>query len=130
MIKKLLNFEEARARHIEFKSKLKSILNGSVIDETPVLSHYECGVGKWIYNYAMEELGHIYEMHELERVHASIHICARELVALYKSGKKDVALDRYAEIEVIAKKLNELLNVIESKINNQDLSFSVNAGNS
>lgn len=126
MMKKLLNFEEARAKHIEFKTKLRSILNGSIVDETAVLSHYECGVGKWIYNYGMAELGHIYEMHELERVHASIHICARELVVLYKGGNQALALSRFSEIETIAIKMNDLLNALESKIKNQD-SISVNA---
>ena len=68
-----LDFEQARARHLLFKSRLRSILYGIEIDEAPVLSHFECNVGKWIYGHALKTYGHIPEMQELEKVHADIH---------------------------------------------------------
>ena len=80
-----LDFEQAKAKHLLFKSKLRSILYGAKLtDEAPVLSHFECTVGKWIYNHALKAYGHIPEMQELEKVHADIHTSARQLVALYR----------------------------------------------
>lgn len=62
-----LDFDEARARHLQFKSQLRSILYGAPIDEKPVLSQYECGVGQWIYGPGLEAYGHLPERQELEK---------------------------------------------------------------
>ncbi|MDQ3047452.1 MAG: CZB domain-containing protein [Bacteroidota bacterium] len=104
-----LDFEQARAKHILFKSRLRSILYGIELDETPVLSHYECNVGKWIYNHALRAYGHLTEMVELEKVHAEIHSSARRLVTLYKDGKVEQARLGLQEMENVADHLVELL---------------------
>ncbi len=111
-----LDFEQARARHLLFKSKLRLILYGVEIDETPVSSHYECAVGKWIYGHALKDYGHLAEMHELERVHADIHTAARDLISLYKGGKVEEARKGLGSMEKIADKLVTLLSVVEIKI--------------
>ncbi len=112
-----LDFEQAKAKHLLFKSKLRSILYGSeLIDETPVLSHYECAVGKWIYNHALKAYGHIPEMLDLEKVHADIHNSARELIAQYKEGKQDEARKGLTGMEKIADHLISLLAIVEHKL--------------
>lgn len=112
-----LDFEQAKAKHLLFKSKLRSILYGAqLIDEAPVLSHYECTVGKWIYNHALKAYGHITEMQELEKVHADIHTSARELVALYKDGKEEEARKGLTGMEKIADHLVGLLAIVEHKL--------------
>ncbi|MBA3664494.1 MAG: PAS domain-containing protein [Bacteroidetes bacterium] len=111
-----LDFEQARAKHILFKSRLRSILYGIDLDQTPVLSHYECNVGKWIYNHALRAYGHLPDMVELEKVHAEIHASARHLVALYKEGKVEAARLGLQDMEKVADKLVELLTTLETKI--------------
>jgi PAS domain S-box-containing protein len=111
-----LDFEQARARHLLFKSRLRSILYGIEIDEAPVVSHFECAVGKWIYGHALQVYGHIAEMVELEKVHADIHISAKGLVELYKAGKIDEARKGLGEMENIADHLVRLLSIIEIKL--------------
>jgi len=111
-----LDFEQAKARHLLFKTRLRSILFGIEIDETPVVSHHECAVGKWIYGHALKEYGHIPEMKELERVHANIHLSARELIALFRKGKVEEAHSGLDEMETIADNLIGLLNIIEKKL--------------
>lgn len=111
-----LDFEQARARHLLFKSRLRSILYGIEVDEVPVLSHYECTLGKWIYNHALKIYGHLPEMVELEKVHADIHISARELIALYKEGKVEEARKGQLEMEGIADRLVKLLALLEKKL--------------
>lgn len=117
-----LDFEQARAKHLLFKSKLRSILYGAEVDEAPVLSHHECTVGKWIYGHALTAYGHIPEMNDLERVHADIHTKARELVAQYKAGKVDDARVGLTEMENIADNLIGLLGKVEQKIEGEQLS--------
>ncbi len=113
-----LDFEQAKAKHLLFKSRLRSILYGvgADIDETPVLSHFECAVGKWIYSRALNEYGHIPEIHELEKVHANIHTAAREAVTLYKDGKVESARICLNNVESIADELVGLLSIVEKKV--------------
>ncbi|MBC7920918.1 MAG: PAS domain-containing protein [Ferruginibacter sp.] len=110
------DFDQARAKHLQFKSRLRSILYGAPMDEQPVLSHYECGVGKWIYAHGLVAYGHIPEMHELEKVHATIHTVARELVGRYQQGEVEQARRGLPLMEKVALELNELLTTIERKV--------------
>jgi len=111
-----LDFEQARAKHLLFKSKLRSILYGIAIDKSPVLSQYDCNLGKWIYGHALKVYGHIPEVHELEKVHASIHDVARNLIDLYNKGQVLEARAGLKEMEKIADQLVELLIVSEKKL--------------
>ena len=116
MSKVNLDFEQAKSKHLLFKARLRSILYDIPVEEGPVLSHYECSVGKWIYGHALQAYGHIPEMHELERVHADIHITARELVGLHKQGKTREAKSGLSAMELVANRLIGLLGTIEQKI--------------
>lgn len=111
-----LDFDQAKAKHLLFKSSLRSILYGAQIDETPVVSHFECTVGKWIYGHALTEYGHVSEMHELEKIHAEIHIKARELLELYKDGQLEKARMGLESMEKVADTLVRLLGIIEIKL--------------
>lgn len=114
----ILDFEQAKSKHLLFKSRLRSILYDIPVEEGPVLSHHECSVGKWIYGHALAAYGHIPEMHELEMIHADIHISARKLVALHKEGKTKEARNGLSEMEDVADQLVNLLGVIEKKLEN------------
>ena len=111
-----LDFEQAKARHLLFKSRLRAILYDSGIDDTAVLSHHECGLGKWIYDHALPAYGHLPSMVELERVHADIHTCARRLVRLYREGHTEQARAGLAEMEGIADRLTYLLDHLEGQL--------------
>lgn len=114
-----LDFEQAKAKHLLFKSRLRSILYGEIIDESPVLSHFECAVGKWIYSYALKTYGRIPEMQELEKVHEDIHTSAKQLVNLYKKGNIEEARGGLADMEKIADHLVRLLTILENKLNTE-----------
>lgn len=112
-----LDFQQAKLKHLQFKSRLRSILYGEIPeDENPVLSQFECPVGKWIYGHAMADYGGIPEVHELEKVHAELHTVARELVQLYKSGKVDESRRGMDKIESIADDLVSLLVKVEDSV--------------
>ncbi|GAB2531258.1 CZB domain-containing protein [Rufibacter soli] len=110
-----LDFEQARIKHVLFKSKLRAMLYGATIDIEPVISTTECSLGKWIYNTALPRIGHLEEVKELEQVHKEMHVLARRLWKEYQAGQQDQALKGLAEVDIIAAKLLHLLDVIERK---------------
>ncbi|MEO7445062.1 MAG: PAS domain-containing protein [Ferruginibacter sp.] len=116
-----LDFDQARTRHLLFKTNLRSILYGSDTERSSILSEYECSVGKWIYSHGLEQYGHITEMHTLEKVHADIHTCARALVTQYNAGQVEEAREGLLEMEAIADNLIELLGTVEARIKEQIL---------
>ena len=119
-----LDFQQAKVKHLQFKSNLRSILYGAAdIDENPILSHFECTVGKWIYEYALGQYGYLPEMIALENVHAEIHKKADELVSLYKAGKELEARSGLNEMEIIAEKLVNLLALLENKLKTNSDNF-------
>ncbi|AKQ44837.1 hypothetical protein TH63_03100 [Rufibacter radiotolerans] len=110
-----LDFEQARIKHVLFKSKLRAMLYGADIDVEPVISVTACSLGKWIYSTAVPRIGHLEEVKELERVHKDMHVLARRLWKEYQAGQQDLALQGLAEVDAIATKLLHLLDVIERK---------------
>ncbi|MCF0054300.1 PAS domain S-box protein [Dyadobacter sp. CY356] len=115
-----LDFERAKAKHILFKTQLRSMLYGVEADEFSVTSHEECEVGKWIYNHALERYGYIPEMHDLEKVHHKIHDCANELLGLYRNGEVEKAREGLSSMELIAGNLTTLLSVIKVKVSSDN----------
>lgn len=111
-----LDFEQARTRHLLFKTKLRSVLYGSEIDTKSVISYADCAVSKWIYEHALKAYGHIPEMHQLKLVHINLHESAQELVSLYKDGKIDKARRGLSNLELIADHFAALLTVVELKL--------------
>ena len=114
-----LDFEQAKAKHLLFKSKLRAILYGVEIDETPVVSHLECAVGQWIYNHALSKYGHFQEMQQVEKVHADLHRIAKTLVEKYHAGKVEEARNGLVDMEKIAENLVSLLTLLEEKLISQ-----------
>lgn len=112
-----LDFQQAKSKHLQFKSRLRSILFGEELaDETPVVSQYDCPVGKWIYRTALRNYGHLPEIMELEKAHADLHLYAAHLVELYKQGKIPEAQKGLDNIETIAENLMNLFDKAEKKL--------------
>ena len=112
-----LDFQDAKTKHLQFKSRLRSVLFGEILeDENPVLSHTDCPVGKWIYQHALNTYIDLPELVELEKVHERIHTVARELLNLYKNGKIEEARSGLNKMENVAEELILMLQKVESKI--------------
>ncbi|KAA3436633.1 CZB domain-containing protein [Rufibacter hautae] len=110
-----LDFEQARIKHVLFKSKLRALLYGADIDTEPVISTTGCSLGKWIYEVAMPRIGHMPEVKDLEKVHNEMHVIARRLWQLYQQGQQDQALKELSQIDDTAQRLLHLLGEIERK---------------
>lgn len=112
-----LDFEQARAKHLLFKTRLRALLYGAEMEEAPIVSHVDCTLGKWIYGHALEHYKNIPELIELEKVHENIHVVAKHLVELYRKGNVFEVRKGLDEIEKIADSLIGLLHTAEQKIN-------------
>ncbi|RYF75249.1 MAG: PAS domain S-box protein [Cytophagaceae bacterium] len=111
------DFQQARAKHLLFKSRLRAILYNELNEhESSVLSQYACSLGKWIYGRALIDYEHIPEIHELERVHASIHVVARKLVKQFHEGQVEEARQGLVEMEQVADQVVSLLQRVEDKV--------------
>lgn len=110
------DFEQARIKHILFKSKLRALLSGANIDETPIVSETECSLGKWIYEVALPNYPNLPEMKELEKIHTQMHVTARNLLKQFHAGKTEEAWAGLEEIDSIADKLVALLFQLEAEI--------------
>jgi hypothetical protein len=62
-------FEQARLKHLLFKSKLRAILLGAQLDEAPVLSEHDCPFGQWMQTYLLKACDVFPELKEMELLH-------------------------------------------------------------
>ncbi len=115
MNKQPLDFDQLRLKHLQFKSRLRSLLYGAQIDEQPVVSEHDCPVGRWIQDQGLPACGHVPEMHRLERVHVELHARARHLLGRYKAGEVEAARGGLAGVEELAAELLGLVADLEAK---------------
>ena len=112
-----LDFQDARASHLQLKDALEVLLtNNSLAYQEPLLYHYQCSVGQWLYGYALSVYNDIAEIHELEQIHAQIHFYERKIIDLYNLGKIEDARIGLSEIEKNITAFIRLLGIIEKKL--------------
>lgn len=112
----ILDFAQARAKHILFKTQLRSILYHGQADQQHVSSHTTCALGVWIYGLALTTYGDIPEVIELEKVHREMHTAATHLIDLYQQGREEEARAGFTSVEIMAAHLIMLLSVVENKL--------------
>lgn len=82
-----INFQEAKARYLQFKNRLRVVLNGEISEnQSAIKSQYKCAVGQWIYTESLAKSHHIKEVIEMEKVHADIHVSANKFLIHAVSG--------------------------------------------
>ncbi|GAA4303335.1 CZB domain-containing protein [Nibribacter koreensis] len=109
------DFEQARIKHVLFKSKLRALLYGASIDPEPVINNHACALGQWIQQVAFPQLGDSPELRQLDLVHDQLHDTARHLYQLYKAGRQDEAIEGLTKVEDLAEAFLKLLSVLEKK---------------
>lgn len=119
MVAEINEFEQGRIKHLLFKSKLRAILLGAAIDESPVLSEHECPFGQWMQSYLLKACAEFPELKEMERLHTEMHREARLVVKQYHAGHEDIAAGQ-ARIETLSDRIVVLLNQLEAKCRERD----------
>lgn len=111
-----LDFEQAKTRHILFKTRLRSLLYGASLDDSSVVSAVECPFGKWLHDHALQVYSHIPATQALQQTHNKIHFEAKSLLELYKNGKIDEAREGLLRIDELSHQVVEILLSIEKQV--------------
>ncbi|MBK0403436.1 CZB domain-containing protein [Adhaeribacter sp. BT258] len=106
-------FEQARLKHLLFKSKLRAILLGAEIEEAPVLSEHDCPFGQWMQTYLLKKCKDSAALKELETIHTEMHRLTRIVVKNYHAGAEAASEVEMKKIEILGDRILELLDILE-----------------
>ena len=113
-----LDFSAAKSAHLAWKARLRDFLDGEkALSHKEAVSHHDCVLGKWYYGDGLERYGEIAEMREIEEPHSRMHRLIKEIISLKEAGKHEEAEARYLEVAPLSQNIIELLNSVETKIN-------------
>ena len=111
-----LDLSGARATHLAWRDRLRAFLDGKhTLTREQVISHHECGLGRWYYSEGLHHYGHIPEMEALETPHVELHQLVRQAVEHYEQGAIEAAEACFREIQPLSRQIVELLEAIEEK---------------
>ncbi len=115
-----IDLSAAKASHQSWKSKLRRFLDGrSEIDESEVVSHIECALGRWYYiGGAMDRYSHIPEVAEIEAPHKEMHDLVHEIIELKSAGREQEAEQAYSRIGPLSDQIVTMLDRIEQQLAN------------
>ena len=108
-------FEQARLKHLLFKSKLRAILLGAQLDEAPVLSEHDCPFGQWMQTYLLKNCKNSAALKELETIHTDMHRLTRLVVKNYHAGVEDASKLEMQRIETLGDRILQLLDILEAE---------------
>lgn len=112
-----LDFALARSRHLDWRTKLKSFLEGlGTLSEAEATSHKDCELGKWLYSQGLHKYGSAPSMKELEQRHAELHSIIRRIVQMKNAGDVDGADHEFKKVRPISDKVMGLLNEVEKQV--------------
>ena len=106
----------AKTKHLLFKSKMRSYLNGSSeVEENVLIDPNACALGKWLV-----EVGSKYnqysEITQLNEAHIKMHAKAKEIIDLKSANKKKEAEAKMADIEEIGSSIMSLVEKLEKRL--------------
>lgn len=117
-----LDFEQAKTRHLLFKTKIKSFLYGADIEVNDILSPTESPLGKWLYIHCLKTYGVLSETHDLICIHEKLYVITHDLIEQYNNGKIVQARSGSREMEYISDEFISVINSLEEKaIQSKDL---------
>jgi two-component system chemotaxis sensor kinase CheA len=109
-----VDFDQARAKHMAWRTRLRSFLDGKEsLTQAQAVSERDCDLGKWLYGGVLTDFSHISELHQLEKAHAELHALVRQIIKYKDEGKTQQAEATYMNMRTVSDKIFGLLNVIE-----------------
>ncbi len=112
-----LDFALARSKHLDWKIRLGSLLNGrSTMSEAEAESHKHCQLGRWLYSEGLEKYGHKPSMRELEQTHAELHSLVRRILKMKTSGDVKGAEHEFERVARMSNELTGLLTQVEQEV--------------
>ena len=113
----VLDFSQARFKHLNWKFRLRSFLDGQeTLTKEQAVSHKDCDLGKWMYGGGIEKYKQHKEMQDLEKVHETLHKTIKSIVELKGKGDKTGAETEYKKVESISGQIIGYLDALEKKV--------------
>ena len=114
----LLDLSSAKAAHLNWKTKLRSYLDGkSTLREDQAVSHKHCEFGQWYYSDGLKKFGDIKALKDVEAPHEQLHALIREIIQLKQQGDVIGAEKKYRQVTDYSNTIVELLDQAESAAN-------------
>ena len=108
--------EQARIKHLAFKSKVRALLHGAEMETEVLLSEAECALGKWITETGRKLFSHFPELAELEKAHLQLHRIVEKLVDLCRLNQFEDAQKGMTEVEEISSLLTHILENMDKRL--------------
>jgi hypothetical protein len=109
-----IDFQQIRIKHILFKSKVRSVLYGGVLDR---MFFSEAGpISQWFLLVGVPRYGNEHELQSMYKIHKQLLVYAHELFSLYKNGKIDDAHNGMQDLEKLSEKFLDLLAQLEKRL--------------
>lgn len=107
---KSLDLSSAKAAHLNWKTKLRSFLDGeATLSMEQAVSHHHCDFGKWYYSEGLAHFGQLAAIKAVEKPHEELH----ELIRMVIDFKNN---NRLKEAEQAYKKVADLSQIIVSHL--------------
>ncbi|WP_457671496.1 methyl-accepting chemotaxis protein [Thiolapillus sp.] len=112
-----VDFAAARAKHKQWKSRLRAFLDGKEsLSVEEASSHHDCKLGQWLHGAGMREYGSMNKMQELEKAHVDFHSVAKQVIKAKQSGDNAGAETLYGRVEKGSDRIITLLEQLEREI--------------
>lgn len=112
-----LDFVLARSKHLDWKQKLKSLLNGcATISEAEATSHRHCELGRWLYSEGLKKYESAPSIKGLEQSHEQLHSQIRRIVEMKDSGDQSGAEHEFERVKAISDRVMGLLTQVEKEV--------------
>jgi len=113
-----VNFDAAREKHAAWKTRIRDFLDNKIqMEESSIVSHLHCDLGKWYYSEGKEKYGQIPAMAEMEFQHIKLHQIARDIYELKMANDDSLPEWLADELNVVSDKIVNLLTNAENEIN-------------
>lgn len=89
-----LNLQQALDIHHALKEKVQKVIDGNInesLDITAISQDNLCAIGKWLYGEGKTLYAHLPEYESVRKAHATLHVCAGEVLTEHCIGNEDQA---------------------------------------
>ena len=109
-----LDLSSAKAAHLNWKTKLRSFLDGKgSLSREQAVSHHHCEFGKWYYSDGLKNFGHLQALIDVEDPHEQLHELIRMIIDMKNNGQIAEAESAYQNVADLSEKIVGLLNEAE-----------------
>ncbi|MEW6582375.1 MAG: methyl-accepting chemotaxis protein [Actinomycetota bacterium] len=112
----ILDFSEAKSRHLAWFGRLEAYLAGSgeTLDPAQAGDHHACALGKWIDGGAAGQYEHLDVMRRVVAEHERFHAVVRGVVEAVQAGRDSQARTALPEVKALSESIVAGLTALEA----------------